>query len=422
MQDNACQMGLYDFSGDETKDGIHVKRSDIAYAHMRDPKLLRYYYKAKTVSMLGGSDIEVSSPTDLFIGRYGYPKVFIGPMMPPQFGDTSLLGAPERWTDLSMEQIVDFRMRLVRGMHLSNVHDVEKGRYEEYVRDLALAEKPADAEMRFKGKPYVRMELRDEVQPYGPTVKMDDFKLYNFYADRKVESLYTDIDAKATTAVVELYKRGVPVSKIQKGLSAGLFGIEKNRRFVPTRWSITAVDDTIGKDNLRTVKHSDTLDATYLYYNDSLDNRWFILMMPGSWQYESIEAWYPGTVWNEDGKNVSIFGSYEGYTGRKTYAEIGGCYYAARLAVSEKLIRRGKQAMVLILRECHPGYTMPVGVWNVREHVREALRKDPIVMNSPDEAFGYMSKLLDIPVKAWIKNSHMLKDMLTQRRISQYVK
>src|SRR2546426_7645270 len=32
-----------------------------------------------------------------------------------------------------------------------------------------------------------------------------------------------------------------------RAFSVGAFGIETNRRFVPTRWSITAVDDTIGK-------------------------------------------------------------------------------------------------------------------------------------------------------------------------------
>ncbi|EQD41765.1 hypothetical protein B1B_14387 [mine drainage metagenome] len=45
---------------------IPIKRSAIAYARMRDPALLRYYYNAKTISILKSSEIVGSSPTDIF--------------------------------------------------------------------------------------------------------------------------------------------------------------------------------------------------------------------------------------------------------------------------------------------------------------------------------------------------------------------
>jgi hypothetical protein len=398
-----------------------IKRSSIVYQHMRDPALLRYYYRIKMQPLTARMDLQGSSPTDIFIGRANYPKVYIGPMLPPEFGDTSLLATPERWTDISMDQIVEFRSKLVRGMYLSNVKDVEKGRVQEQVRDLALSESPADSEMLFQKKPFVKMALQDEVQPFGPSAIMKNFELYNFKADTRIENLYFDTDAKATTAIKELYKKGVEVSKIQKSLSAGLFGIQRNRRFVPTRWSITAVDDTLSKDNLKEVKSFDSIDHIQVYYYVSLDNRWLIAFIPGSWQYESAEAWYPNTVWNVDGANISIFSSYEGYNGRKEYAEIGGCYYAARLAVTEKLKKVKRQAMVLILREVHEGYLMPVGVWNVREHVREALRGTPESLYSVDDLFNFIKKKLDIPLKEWIKNSTMLRELLMQRRIRDYV-
>lgn len=397
-----------------------IKRSSIVYQHMRDPALLRYYYKIKMHPLTARMDLQGSSPTDIFIGRSNYPKVYIGPMLPPEFGDTSMLAIPERWADISIEQIVEFRSKLVRGMHLSNVKDVEKGKVQEQVRDLALAESPSDSEITFQKKPFVKMTLQDEVQPFGPSAIMKNFELYNFKADIRIENLYSDTDAKATTAIKELYKKGVEVSKIQKSLSAGLFGIKKNRRFVPTRWSITAVDDTLSKDNLNEVKSFDSVDHIQAYYYVSLDNRWLIAFIPGNWQYESAEAWYPHTVWNADGANISIFSSYEGYNGRKEYAEIGGCYYAARLAVTEKLKKIKQQAMVLILREVHEGYLMPVGVWNVREHVRAALKEKPESLYSVDDLFNFIKKKLDIPLKEWIKNSTMLRELLMQRKISDY--
>ncbi len=400
----------------------NVKRSAIVYQHMRDPALLRYYYRIKTQPMTDRLDLQGSSPTDIFIGRHNYPYVYIGPMVPPEFGDTSLMATPERWTHLSMEQIVDFRSRLVRGMHLSKVTNVEGGKVQQRVKELALADRPADSEMLFYKKPFVKINMRDEVQPFGPSAMMKNFEVYNVSANRKIERLHHDTDATAKTAMTELYDKGLEVSRIQRALSAGLFGLKGRRKFVPTRWSITAVDDTLSKSNLETVKSFDSVDVVHAFYNVALDNRWLILFLPGNWQYESVEAWYPKTVWNEDGVNISIYSSYEGYDGRRDYAEIGGCYYSGRLAITEKMLEMKKQGVALILREVHEGYLMPVGVWNVREHVRETLAMKPEVLHIRDQLFDYIKGKLDIPLGGWIRNSKVLRDLLMQRKISSYIK
>ncbi|MGI0100325.1 MAG: Nre family DNA repair protein [Candidatus Micrarchaeaceae archaeon] len=397
-----------------------VKRSDIVYRHMRDPALLRYYYRVKMLPLTNRMDIVGSSPTDLFIGRFGYPYVNIGPLVPPEFGDTTILSTPERWHNMGIEEIVGMRSKMVRGLYRTKVQNVEHGRVEELVRDLAIAERPAEAEVSFASRPFVKLTLKDEVEPFGPSARMRKFELYNMHADRSVERLYSDTDAPSKTAMIELYEKGIPVSKIQKGLSAGIFGIGTRRRFVPTRWSITAVDDTLSKDNLEEVKSYDTVDSIYAYYNNALDNRWLIFFVPGNWQYESIEAWYPKTVWNEDGVNISIFGSYENYNGRKTYAEIGGCYYSGRLAITEKMQLIKRQAVALILREVHDGYIMPVGVWNVREHVRETLQNEPHILHSMSDMLWLIRAKLDIKAEDWIRNSTVLRDMIQQRRLREY--
>ena len=143
--------------------------------------------------------------------------------------------------------------------------------------------------------------------------------------------------------------------------------------------------------------------------------------MPVSWRYELIEAWFPNTVWNPLGKDVEIISSYEFYDGRKKYAEIGGCYYAARLAVNELLQNEGRQAGAVIFREAHPGYIMPVGVWNVRENVRAALKTTPFRFETLNDALNHVASKMSIPIKQWIANSGILKDMFTQRRLDDYV-
>jgi hypothetical protein len=143
-------------------------------------------------------------------------------------------------------------------------------------------------------------------------------------------------------------------------------------------------------------------------------------MIPSEWMYELIEAWYPNTTWNPDGRGISIFNSYEFYKGRTKYAEIGGCYYSARLAVNELLNKERRQAGVVVLREAHPGYIMPIGVWNVRESVRKSLSESYQKFNTLDQALVHIAGIMDIPLQRWIKNSAVLKNMLYQKRLEDF--
>lgn len=398
-------------------DKLEYIRSPTVYKNMKDPAMLKYYYKFKTLSLFEKNEVEGSSPPDLFIGRFGYPYVFIGPMIPPQFGDTSILSSPEDWVGKSIPEIVEYRSLLIRGMYKTKITNIESGRIENAVKDLALADKFIYADATLSRKPDLRVSFNENSQPYGPSAPLKELALGVSSTNVHVENAYSDTDATATISMLELYDKGVRVSKIQKALSAGLLGLGRNRKFVPTRWSITAVDDTLSKNNLKSIKQFESIDSVRIYYSVALDNRWMIIMVPGSWSYELVEAWYPHTSWNPDGKEVSIFSSHELYEGRSRYAEIGGCYYAARLAVSELLMKEQRQASVMILREAHPGYIMPMGVWNVREHVRESLKGAPVVLGSFKEALGYIGKKMAIPVEVWLKNSEILRYNRSQRRI-----
>lgn len=185
------------------------------------------------------------------------------------------------------------------------------------------------------------------------------------------------------------------------------------------RCSSSWLSDTIqAKYKLESVKQYGVLDSIKVYENVALDNRWVVVMVPGAWEYESMEAWYPNTTWNLKGKDIEMGASYEPYGGRKTYAEIGGCYYAARLAVTELLDRVKAQAKAIILREVHSGYIMPVGVWNVREHLRDTFKKEPKSFSDMKEVFSYITKRLDIPLNAWVRHSTLLKNLLYQKTLA----
>mgnify|MGYP005644215707 CR=1 FL=1 len=387
----------------------------------RCPVVVRYHSKNKIQPLIDKNRIDGSSPPSVFIGRIGYPKVAIGPMIPPVMGDTSMIDTPEQWLDKKIEDIVDFRSMLIRGKHIVNIHDVETSdKIVEYTRELALADNSVYAEALFERKPSGRIVFYDEVQPHGPSAPLKKFDITNPKYERHIEKAYYDTDLKANEAIFQLYRDGVQVSKIQRAFSVGAFGIKKLRRFVPTRWSITAVDSTIGETLMKKTRTYPWINEYRIYYHKQFDNHWIILMIPCEWQYELIEAWYPRTTWNPYGRGISIFNSYEFYKGRTTYAEIGGCYYAARLAVNETLNKERRQAAVVVLREAHPGYIMPIGVWNVRESVRQALKQPYQKFDTLDQALIQVSKTMDIPINRWIKNSAILKNSLYQKRLEDF--
>jgi hypothetical protein len=420
----ANQDGILTVTARESKSGLCVvcKGSRLLCGKTQCPILLKVNYYLKSVPLISTEDIAGASPPSVFIGRMGYPNVYAGPLVPPLQEDTSLFDLPELWFGRSMDEIVGFRSMLIRGKHRVHVQKFNQaGKIIEKTRELALAIKPVDAELILTKKPRGSMFLSDEVQPFGPSAPIRDFRLGNTRWDHHIENAYTDTDLKAVPAVLELYSKGVLVTKIQRAFSVGAFGIEENRRFVPTRWSITAVDDIVSKHLMNQVRQFPEINEYRVYESRYLDNIFEILMIPARWSYEAMEAWYPGTVWNPNGKRAVMFGDWESYEGRTTYAEIGGCYYAARLAVCDQLVKEKRQATVIVLREAHPGYIMPVGVWQVRENVRNAMRQKPYKFNTLETAIKWIATKFQIPMEQWIQRSELLGNALFQKRITDYL-
>jgi hypothetical protein len=387
----------------------------------RCPVLVKFHSRNKIKPLIDKFRIGGSSPPSVFIGRIGYPKVSIGPMIPPVLGDTSLIDTPELWLHKSIDEIVDFRSMLIRGKHTVNAFDVNSSnKIVEYTRELALSKNSVFADALFEKKPRGRIAFYDESQPHGPSARLKSFNISNPKYEHHIEKAFYDTDLKSRKAILSLYNNGVNISKIQRAFSVGAFGLKKYRRFVPTRWSITAVDSSIGEAMMKNTKTYPQINEFRVYYHNQFDNRWAILMTPSEWQYELIEAWYPNTTWNPYGRSISIFNSYEFYKGRTTYAEIGGCYYAARLAINEVLNIERRQAGAVVLREAHPGYIMPIGVWNVRESVRKALKESYEKFETLNEALMHISNKMDIPLQRWIRNSAILKNQLFQKRLEDF--
>ncbi len=364
--------------------------------------------------------IDGSSPPSVFVGRYGYPNVRLGPMIPPLHGDTAILDRTELWAGKSIEEIANYRLSLVRGVFSMNVHDTT-GRHIEKMQELAMSERPAESEATFEKKPIADVELEKEVRlnteaaPFGPAAPLRTFKASSLSADQRIEAVHYDTDLKASDAVVELYMRGVETSNIHRVLSVGMLGLKKNRKLVPTRWSISATDDIISGRLARENEASPAIDLFEVTRYTHLANYYSVILIPDDiWSFEMIESWFTSSGL------IATGADYEDARGLDHYPTIAGAYFAARLAVAEHLSRRRRKAAALVLREIHPEYVMPLGVWQIREGVREALKKPAQKFENLERAVSFASACMSVSRQEIARNSRLWRAFKGQTRITDF--
>ncbi|MDE1725350.1 MAG: hypothetical protein KGH76_05590 [Thaumarchaeota archaeon] len=355
-------------------------------------------YLSRYANLFSSNHVSGSTPPSVFVGAYGYPKVLVGPMLPPLHGDTSILDSPENWTGKSLEDIVNYRLSLVRGTKSVKVDDVGQ-KYIESLQDMSMSSKSTDAEMELVKNASPVVSIDGESPLFGPIGEIKSAKFGNSSSDKNIQRAFYDKDLLAQDAVIDLYNRGIEISKIQKCFSIGMFG--KDRKLVPTRWSITATDDMVSKSLVKQIVDYDVLDTTLVFSYNHLGNFFCVIMFPSRWMFEMQEAWY-------DEKGDVGFGSdFEDMKGLSHYPETAGAHFASRLAVSEYLVEHQAQAAVMVLREIRPEYAVPVGVWQVREGVRMALKQKPFSVSNFQEGLDLACKGLSIDKKEWLAHSRL---------------
>src|SRR3989304_3713180 len=144
----------------------------------RCPLLVRANFYLKTMPLINGLDVDGASPPSVFVGRIGYPYVYAGPMVPPVHEDTSFYDLPELWFGKSIDEIVGFRSMLIRGTHRVHVQRFEEaGKIMEQTQELALSANPVDVELALTKPPRRNLVLDDDVQPFGPSAPLRDFRV-----------------------------------------------------------------------------------------------------------------------------------------------------------------------------------------------------------------------------------------------------
>jgi len=267
-----------------------------------------------------------------------------------------------------------------------------------------------DTDLQFHKTTLPVTTIDGESAPFGPVGDIKSAKFFGTRSDKSIERVYYDHDLKAQDAVLTLYNKGIDISKIQKCFSIGMLG--KKRKLVPTKWSITATDDIISKSLVSEILEFDLIDSCRIFSHDHLGNMFSVILFPHRWLFEMQEAWH-------DENKVGFGFDSEDARGIDHPPAIAGAYFAAKLGVAEYLVQKKLQAAVLVLREIRPEYAVPVGVWQIREAIRAAMKKEPYIAENFVDSVNFASKRMSISKSEWLSRGRLLK-MLKQKSISEF--
>jgi len=357
-----------------------------------------------------GKEIEGSTPPSVFIGSWNCPDVLAGPMVAPIHGDTAEMDMPEAWLPAhrTQEEIIGYRMNLIRGKQQVYAGDLNN-RLVEKLQEIALSASSLESEIAFTSAPRGQ-SFSEEHTPFGPSAGIEKFDIEAGRWNHYLEKVFYDTDLRAADAVMDMHRSGIPFSSIQKAFSVGTMGRGRGRHLVPTRWSITACDTIIGDRLLDAVKKYSVIDTWRVHEYSSLNNKYAVILMPTTWQYEWSEA-FLHVLGNEE----LVFSDHEGTRKKSTYSPLGGCYYSCKMAVLEALTREHRQAGAIILREARKGY-VPMGVFNVRENVRGAMQQPAREFDGVKSVLRYLAGKFQLPVTRFIEEGPLLRSVILDRQ------
>ncbi len=376
------------------------------------------------------SQINSASPPSVFIGSgLRYPLMNVGILSPLERDDNAeVYDNAKFWADENFEiqDVIKLRDSLLNSRFLSRATDTRLNKkFVEIAKEVAVASKPVDIEIELKNRLRTDRKSDRVLTRMGMQAGMKNAKVTgNVKINSKVDKAMND-EIKASEGISMLYKNNLNEYSLSKILSVGVLGLKKNKRLVPTRWSITATDDIIGKKILEEVRQHKWLEDFEMFFGEFLGNQYLILLFPNVWSYELFELYYPGTSWNPS-KEMRASTDYESFGGRKKYAfATAGGYYASRLPILEYLNSIKRQASVIAIRLETPTYWAALGVWVVRESVRKALNNKKMKFASRKELIESAKKIAKIKFNFDAENilqrSQLLKTLKTQKNLGEWI-
>ena len=158
-------------------------------------QILRSNFNNLSEKITGGS------PPSVFVSSYAYPKVKVGPLFSPLQTDSTILDHPEKWAGKSIEDIIRYKLSLIRGTHSTHVKtNLNADRYIQSLQELTMATRSTEIEVAFERKPKLNLEEissgttsdSDTIQ-FGMASELESLKLpSDISSDKKIEKAFYD--------------------------------------------------------------------------------------------------------------------------------------------------------------------------------------------------------------------------------------
>ena len=401
--------------------------SDIRFEVLK--KIANINFKYKDLDKI--SELNTSSPPSVFVGsKLKYPLVNVGILSPLERDENAwVYDSPGYWAkqNFGIRDVINLRDNLLNSRFQSKVTDPRQNssKFVQIAQELAMASKPVDVEIELKEKINPGIKKDKIILPQGMGARLKSAKIIgNVKIESSLDKAVND-DVKAVESIQSLYKNNFNEYSLSQILSVGVLGMKKDKKLVPTRWSITATDDIIGKSLLKKVKDYAWIKNYELFFGEFMGNAYLIMFFPNVFSYELFELYLPGSSWNP-GNEIKAATDFENFDGRKTYAsDTSGGYYAARLPIIEYLESIKRQASVLAIRIELPSYWAALGVWVVRESVRKALNNKKLEFADIKELTESSRKIgmikFGFDTMKILKKSRIIENMKTQTTLGSWV-
>ena len=391
-------------------------------------KLAETNFKIKNISSI--SKLDSNSPPSVFIGsKLKYPLMNVGILSPLERDENAWLYAAEKYwanNNFGINDVIQLREGLLNSRFQSKADEPRKqnNKFVKIAQEIAIASKPVDIEIQLKRNLNIGRQDDKITTPIGMRAGLKAARIIgNVKVHRQVDKVIND-DIKASEGIQYLYRKGFDGYTLSKILSVGVLGLKTQKKLVPTRWSITATDDTLGKHLLEKIKDCKWIENHELFFGEFLGNQYLIMLFPNTWNYELIELYMPKSSWNST-NSVKASTDFESFFGRKTYATAtAGGYYATRLPILEYLNEKKRQASVLVIRIETPSYWAALGVWVVRESVKKAMQ-NRMAFGTKQELIAGTRQIGKIKFnfnpESIVKNSKMMNVVLSQKKIGDFL-
>ena len=238
------------------------------------------YLKIKEIS-----ELETTSPPSVFVGsKLKYPFMNVGVLSPLEKKENSwLYDAEEYWAknNFKIKDVLKLRNNLLNSRFKSRATDVRFGnKFLDVTKLIGIASKPVDLEIKLKNKIKINNERDKILKPRRFSASLKNARITsNVKVSEKVDKILND-DLKANQSISYLYKNNFNEYFLNKILSVGVLGLKKNKKLVPTRWAITAVDDALAKELLKQVQNYKLIETYQLLFSEFMGNQYLILFLP----------------------------------------------------------------------------------------------------------------------------------------------